>query len=78
MLKTIEAVIDEKGNVRLLESVKFSAGRRALVTILDDEETTINENNDFDWVPVIAIATLILAGIGVIKLVLNFFKKKKL
>ncbi len=37
MLRTIEAVIDEKGVVRLLESVDLPAARRALVTILEDE-----------------------------------------
>jgi hypothetical protein len=37
MLRTLEAVIDEKGNVRLLESIDLPATRRALVTILEDE-----------------------------------------
>ena len=37
MIRTIEAVIDEQGNVRLLEPVKVPAARRALVMILDDE-----------------------------------------
>jgi hypothetical protein len=37
MLRTLEAVIDEHGNVRLLDPVAIPAGRRALVTILDDE-----------------------------------------
>lgn len=37
MLRTYEAEIDEEGNVRLLESVRFSAARRALVIILEDE-----------------------------------------
>lgn len=37
MLKTIEATIDEKGNVELRESIQLSGARRALVTILDDE-----------------------------------------
>ena len=37
MMRTIEAVIDEQGNVRLLESVHLPAARRALVTILEDE-----------------------------------------
>ena len=36
MIKTIEAVIDENGNVRLLEPVRPGAPRRALVTILDE------------------------------------------
>jgi hypothetical protein len=31
-----EAVIDEQGNVRLLEPVHLPAARRALVTILED------------------------------------------
>ena len=39
MIRTIEAVIDENGNVHLLESVKLPASRRALVTILEEEPT---------------------------------------
>lgn len=37
MIQTVEAVIDEKGNVKLLEQVRLGAARRALVTILDEE-----------------------------------------
>jgi hypothetical protein len=37
MIRTIEAIIDEQGNVRLLDSVHLPAARRALVTILEDE-----------------------------------------
>jgi hypothetical protein len=36
MIKTVEAVIDEHGNVRLLEPVRPNGIRRALVTILDE------------------------------------------
>jgi hypothetical protein len=36
MIRTVEAVIDEQGNVRLLQAVRLKAARRALVTILDD------------------------------------------
>lgn len=36
MIKTVEAVIDEHGNVQLLEPVRPDAARRALVTILDE------------------------------------------
>ena len=36
MLQTVEAVIDEQGNVRLLEPLSLSGPRRALVTILDE------------------------------------------
>jgi hypothetical protein len=39
MLRTVEAVIDEQGNVRLLEAVQLTAARRALVTILEDAPT---------------------------------------
>lgn len=34
MMQTFEAVIDEQGNVRLLEPVRVSSARRALVTVL--------------------------------------------
>ena len=37
MFQTIEAVIDEQGNIRLLEPIQLPAARRALVTILEDE-----------------------------------------
>jgi hypothetical protein len=40
MIKTVEAIIDEQGNVRLLESVHLSRASRALVTILEDESVT--------------------------------------
>jgi len=35
MLQTFEAVIDEQGNVCLVEPISLPAGRRVLVTILD-------------------------------------------
>jgi hypothetical protein len=37
MIRTVEAVVDEHGDVRLLEAVHLPASRRALVTILEDE-----------------------------------------
>ena len=37
MIRTIEAVIDEQGNVRLLEPVQLSSARRALLTILEEQ-----------------------------------------
>jgi len=37
MLKTIEAVIEKDGHVRLLEEVRLSRAQRALVTILEEE-----------------------------------------
>jgi hypothetical protein len=36
MIRTVEAVIDEQGNLRLLEPVHLPSARRALVTILED------------------------------------------
>jgi hypothetical protein len=35
MIKTVEVVIDERGNVRLLEPVRPGGVRRALVMISD-------------------------------------------
>lgn len=35
MIRTVEAVIDEQGNVRLLEPIVTGTASRALVTILD-------------------------------------------
>ena len=37
MIQTIEAVIDENGNVRLLQPVRLAETRRALVTILEEQ-----------------------------------------
>jgi hypothetical protein len=36
MIRTLEAVIDENGNVGLLETIHLSGARRALVTIRED------------------------------------------
>jgi hypothetical protein len=36
MIRTVEAVVDQQGNVQLLEAVQVSVPRRALVTILDE------------------------------------------
>ena len=41
MIRTAEAVIDEHGNVRLLEPVEVAGARRALVTILDEEPISL-------------------------------------
>ena len=38
MIRTVEAMIDEQGNVRLLKPVHLPSARRALVTILEDRE----------------------------------------
>jgi len=49
MLRTVEAVIDEDGNIHLREPVHFSTARRALVTILEDEpaETALLSESAF-------------------------------
>jgi hypothetical protein len=36
MIRTIEAIVDEHGRVRLLERVSLPEARRALVTILEE------------------------------------------
>ena len=36
MIKTFEAIIDEQGNVKLLEPIPAAGARRALVTILEE------------------------------------------
>ena len=43
MLQTFEAIIDEQGNVRLVEPVKLPAGRRVPVTILESPFTDVSE-----------------------------------
>jgi hypothetical protein len=37
MHRTLEALIDEHGHIRLLETVPLPIGRRVLVTILEEE-----------------------------------------
>jgi len=54
MIRTVEAVVDASGNVRLLADVHLSGPRRALVTILDDgpqsEDTALlSERALADW-----------------------------
>ena len=43
MLRTLEAVIDGQGNVRLAEPVDLPAGRRALVIILNESAIDVTE-----------------------------------
>lgn len=43
MKQTVEAIIDEKGHVRLVEPVEIKGMRRALVTILDEAPAEIDE-----------------------------------
>ncbi len=50
MIRKIEAVVDEQGTVRLKETVRLAAPRRAVVTIFDedraakvDESTLLSE-----------------------------------
>ena len=37
VIQTVEAIIDEKGQVRLLQDISLPSARRALVTILEEE-----------------------------------------
>lgn len=41
MARTLEAVIEEGGKVRLLEPVQIDTARRALVTVLDEEPRAV-------------------------------------
>ena len=43
MLRTLEAVIDGQGNVRLAEPADLPPGRRALVIILDEPALDVAE-----------------------------------
>lgn len=43
MIRTVEAVIDEDGKVRLLEPVQVSKAGRAIVIILDESEDRVGE-----------------------------------
>ena len=48
MLTTIEAEIDVNGNVRFLEPLKITKKSRALVTLLNDENTQNRQVNETD------------------------------
>lgn len=37
MIQTMEAIVDEAGNVKLLTEIHLTESRRALVTILEEE-----------------------------------------
>jgi hypothetical protein len=43
MIRTVEAVIDEHGQVHLLEEVALSSARRAFVTILEEPPLSVHE-----------------------------------
>lgn len=43
MIRTVEAIVDEKGAVRLLEAIKLPAARRAFVTILKEPPSQQHE-----------------------------------
>ena len=55
MIKTVEAVVDDQGKVRLLQPVRLASSRRALVVILDepeaigDETSLLSEAALADW-----------------------------
>ena len=55
MIKTVEAVVDGEGKVRLLQAVQLDSSRRALVVIFDEpgaggEETALlGEAALADW-----------------------------
>jgi len=54
MIRTVEAVVDPSGNVRLLEDVRLPGPRRALLMILDDapqsdETALLSERALADW-----------------------------
>ena len=42
-MKTIEAVINKEGEVRLLEPIEDGAERRAIVVVLDDGDLSSDE-----------------------------------
>lgn len=55
MIKTVEAVVDDEGKVRLLQPLHLGSSRRALVVILDepgaigDETALLSETALADW-----------------------------
>ena len=55
MIRTVEAIVDESGQVRLTEPGRMSGSHRALVTILDEppaealEAALLSESGLSDW-----------------------------
>lgn len=55
MIRTIEATIDDTGQVRLAEPLRLSGVHRALVTVLDEppaeafETAVLSESGLADW-----------------------------
>ena len=51
-MQTLEAVIDTNGAIRLVDNVQLPKGRRALVSILDEDAepsvVDLNSADDFD------------------------------
>ena len=45
MMQTVEAVVDEKGRIHLLEAVELKTVRRAFVTLLPDAANTDSSSN---------------------------------
>lgn len=45
MIQILEAIVDETGKIRLLTETHLKKGRRALVTILDEEPKVSDESN---------------------------------
>ena len=43
MIKTVEAMIDSEGNIRLVDPVKLGVNRRVLVVILDELDESAHE-----------------------------------
>jgi hypothetical protein len=41
MIQSVEVIIDAEGNVHLLETVKLSNSKKAIVTILDENAITL-------------------------------------
>jgi hypothetical protein len=54
MIKTVEAIIDEHGSVRLLEPIDPRTARRALVTILEESPTERRDENTLLSEPALA------------------------
>lgn len=54
MLRTIEAVIETDGRIRLLEAVDLTGARRALVTVLEDSA----EETDHDFTALLSEPSL--------------------
>jgi hypothetical protein len=49
MIQTLEAEVDEQGNVRLARPVHFDRRRRVLVMVMPEDSLPVADESDEEW-----------------------------